>query len=63
MSTQGRSCDNLVTEFVGYLNSAGFEPKFPDDVAEELRTSEAGVAEACGSRTHHPGREGQDQWL
>jgi hypothetical protein len=21
------------------------------------------LAEACGSRTHHPGREGQDQWL
>jgi hypothetical protein len=22
-----------------------------------------GVAEACGSRTHHSGREGQNQWL
>jgi hypothetical protein len=21
------------------------------------------LAEACGSRTHHPGRLGQDQWL
>jgi hypothetical protein len=21
------------------------------------------LAEACGSRTHHSGREGQNQWL
>jgi len=24
---------------------------------------EKDMAEACGSRTHHPGRGGQDQWL
>lgn len=33
--------DNLVNAFVAYLNAAGFEPKFPHEVPEELRTSAA----------------------
>jgi hypothetical protein len=33
--------DALVDAFVAYLNAAGFEPKFPDAVPEELRTSGA----------------------
>jgi hypothetical protein len=37
MSTRGRSSDELVDEFVRYLNGAGFEPKEPEDVSEELR--------------------------
>jgi hypothetical protein len=41
MGTRGRSSDELVDEFVRYLNTTGFEPKFPDDIPEELRTSEA----------------------
>jgi hypothetical protein len=41
MSTSGRSSDELVDEFVACLNRAGFEPKFPDQVPEELRTSES----------------------
>ena len=41
MSTQGRTSDKLVDEFVRYLNGAGFQPKFPDDIPEEFRTSEA----------------------
>lgn len=32
---------NLVDAFVAYLNAAGFEPKFQDEVPEELRTSTA----------------------
>ena len=38
MSTTGNSSDELVDEFVRYLNGAGFEPKFLDEVPEELRT-------------------------
>ena len=41
MSTRGRSSDELVDEFVRYLNGAGFEPKEPEDVPEELRTTTA----------------------
>ena len=33
--------DNLVDAFVAYLNAAGFEPKFQNEVPEELRTSAA----------------------
>ena len=33
--------DDLVDAFVAYLNAVGFEPKFPNDVPEELRTSGA----------------------
>jgi hypothetical protein len=40
MSTSGRSSDDLVDEFVRYLNETGFDPKLPDAVPEELRTSE-----------------------
>ena len=40
MSTRGRSSDDFVDEFVRYLNS-GIGPKFPWDIPEELRTSEA----------------------
>lgn len=35
------SADELVDVFVSYLNGAGFEPKFPDEIPEELRTSSA----------------------
>lgn len=42
MSTRGRSSIELVDKFVSYLKGAGFEPKFPDDVPEELRASETG---------------------
>ena len=41
MSTRGRSSDELVDEFVRYLNGAGFEPKEPENVPEELRTTAA----------------------
>lgn len=41
MSTSGRSSDELVDEFVAYLNRTGFEPKLPHEVPEELRTSES----------------------
>jgi hypothetical protein len=41
MSTCETRSDHLVDEFVRYLNASGFEAKFPDDVPEELRTSEA----------------------
>src|SRR5580692_9041309 len=40
MSTRGRSSDELVDRFVQYLNAAGFQPGFPDDIPQELRTSE-----------------------
>lgn len=33
--------DSLVDAFVAYLNAAGFEPKFQNEVPEELRTSAA----------------------
>lgn len=32
---------HLVDAFVAYLNAAGFEPKFADEIPEELRTSAA----------------------
>jgi hypothetical protein len=35
------NADELVDAFVSYLNGAGFEPRFPDEVPEELRTSSA----------------------
>jgi hypothetical protein len=41
VTTPGKSFDELVDEFVRYLNRAGFEPKFPDQVPQELRTSNA----------------------
>lgn len=41
MSTIGKSVDELVDDFVRYLNGAGFDPKFPDQLPEELRTSNA----------------------
>jgi len=41
VGTTGESADTLVDEFVRYLNDVGFEPKFPDAVPEELRTSSA----------------------
>jgi hypothetical protein len=47
MSTRGRSSDELVDEFVRYLNGAGFEPKFPDEVPEELRTRETDYGAFC----------------
>lgn len=39
MSTIGSAADALVDDFVGYLNQAGFQPKYPKEVPEELRTS------------------------
>jgi hypothetical protein len=33
--------DDLVDAFVAHLNAVGFEPKFPNEVPEELRTSGA----------------------
>jgi len=39
MSTIGRQSDELVDEFVAYLNRVGFQPKSPDQVPEQLRTS------------------------
>ena len=39
MSTVGRTVDELVDRFVHYLNGAGFEPRFPDEIPEELRAS------------------------
>jgi len=39
MSTRGRISNELVDEFVCFLNDAGFEPKFSDEVPEELRAS------------------------
>jgi hypothetical protein len=39
MSTAGKASDELVDGFVTYLNRTGFEPKFPDQLPEELRTS------------------------
>jgi len=41
LSKSAKDVDALVDEFVRYLNQAGFQPRFPDDVPEELRTSEA----------------------
>ena len=41
MSTIGSAADALVDDFVCYLNHAGFQPKFPKEVPEELRTSVA----------------------
>lgn len=41
MSEVAKNIDELVTEFVSYLNGAGFEPKFSNEVPEELRTSSA----------------------
>lgn len=42
MSTLGRTADELVDRFVDYLNGVGFEPQPPDQMPEELRTSNAG---------------------
>ena len=41
MSTVGTAVDELVERFVNYLNGAGFEPRFQDEIPEELRTSTA----------------------
>ena len=41
MSATGKKSEAAVDNFVRYVNEAGLEPKFPDDVPEELRTSEA----------------------
>ena len=41
MSAVAENVDELVDVFVSYLNAAGFEPKFLDEVPEELRTSRA----------------------
>lgn len=39
MTAVAENADELVDAFVSYLNGAGFEPKFPDQLPEELRTS------------------------
>lgn len=39
MSTVGRIADDLVDRFVDFLNRAGLEPRFLDEITEELRTS------------------------
>jgi hypothetical protein len=36
------SSDQLVDEFVRYLNATGFEPRFGDEVPEDLRIESAG---------------------
>jgi hypothetical protein len=36
-----KTADELVDAFVSYLNATGFEPKFPDGLPQELRTSSA----------------------
>ena len=41
MSTVGRTAAELVDRFVNYLNGAGFEPRFQDEIPEELRSSNA----------------------
>lgn len=41
MGAVARNEDDLIDAFVAYLNKVGFEPKFPDAVPEELRTSGA----------------------
>lgn len=41
MGTSGGSSDEVVDQFVVYLNRAGFQPQRPDQVPEELRTSES----------------------
>jgi hypothetical protein len=41
VSAVAESVDELVDVFVSYLNGVGFEPKFPDEIPEELRTSGA----------------------
>jgi hypothetical protein len=41
MSKIGKNADELVDAFVRYLNAVGFDPKFPDQIPEELRTSNA----------------------
>lgn len=39
MSPVGTPADKLVDRFVDYLNRAGFEPRFREEITEELRTS------------------------
>jgi hypothetical protein len=39
MRVVAESADEHVDVFVWYLNAAGFEPKLPDGLPEELRTS------------------------
>jgi len=41
MSTAGKASDELVDGFVTYLNKTGLEPKSPDQLPEELCTSNA----------------------
>jgi len=41
MTKSDKTTDYLVDEFVRYANLAGFEPRFPDNVPVELRTSDA----------------------
>lgn len=41
MSKTRKRSDELADEFVRYVNEAGFEQKSPDDVPEDLRTTEA----------------------
>lgn len=41
MSTVRGTAGELVDRFVNYLNGAGFEPRFQDEIPEELRTSNA----------------------
>src|SRR5882757_4890834 len=41
MPTSSKADRELLDNFVRYLNDAGFEPGFPDDIPRELRTSES----------------------
>ena len=41
VSAVAKSADELVDVFVSFLNGVGFEPKFQDEIPEELRTSSA----------------------
>lgn len=41
VSAVAENADELVDIFVSYLNDVGFEPKFPNEIPEELRTSGA----------------------
>jgi hypothetical protein len=40
MSTTSKSSDELVDKFVRYANETGFESRSPDEVPEDLRTSD-----------------------
>ena len=46
-----------------WVQNSGLIGLKTDNRSSKGSTFNVTLAEACGSRTHHPGREGQDQWL